>query len=162
MRARVPAAILIAMTVAAAAARPADAQRRPTPLPPQYLSALASYRAGDLPAALRQLTELGTDNLSRITRQLMTLDPAAAPGWPALMTAAVLLHTEAFFVRADAGHVGNDDEYISSAHGLVRRLIQLIDGGGPGFGERQRTFVRDWYLLLVSFQHGRTEIGWSR
>jgi tetratricopeptide (TPR) repeat protein len=28
--------------------------------------------------------------------------------------------------------------------------------------DAERRFVRDWYLLVVSFRHGRAEVGWSR
>ena len=163
MRARVRAMVFMAITVAAGPASPVDAQRRPpAPLPPQYLSALDSYRAGDLTVAFRRLTQLEPETISDVARQLMMPAAAAAASWPGLMTAAVLLQTEAFFVRAEAGSVRNDDAYIQSSHALVRRLLQLIERGEPGFGEVQRTFVRDWYLLLVAFQHGRAEIGWSR
>ena len=36
------------------------------------------------------------------------------------------------------------------------------EDGQPGIGESERMLARDWYLLLVSEQHGRADIGRSR
>ena len=127
-----------------------------------YLTALASYRAGDLAAAFGKLQELGESEVTEITRRLMRPDVAAASSWPRLLTAAILLHTEAFLIRSEAGGPAATDAFLLSAHLLVRRLLQLADDGQPGIGEKERMFARDWYLLLVAVQHGRSEVGWSR
>jgi tetratricopeptide (TPR) repeat protein len=155
------AAVVLAISLAAPG--PVAGQDTVSRLPAAYLTALASYRAGDLAAAFGKLQELGESEVTEITRRLMRPDVASGSTWPRLLTAAILLHTEAFLIRAEAGGpAAASDAYIASARVLVRRLLQLAQDGEPGIGERERTFARDWYLLLVSFQHGHAEIGWSR
>jgi tetratricopeptide (TPR) repeat protein len=133
-------------------------------LPADYLTALASYRAGDLAAAFGQLQQVGESQVMDITKRLMRPDVAAGANWPRLLMAAILLHTEAFLIRAEAetGGPAASDGYLASARLLVRRLLQLAEDGQPGIGEKERRFARDWYLLLVAVQHGRAEVGWSR
>jgi tetratricopeptide (TPR) repeat protein len=131
-------------------------------LPAAYLSALASYRAGDLASAFTKLDQLDEPELLDVTKRLLRRDVAAGSNWPRLLTAAILLHTEAFLIRAEAGPAPPSDPYFSSAYTMVRRLLELADDKAAGAGATERTFVRDWYLLLVALQHGRGEVGWSR
>ena len=131
-------------------------------LPAAYLTALASYRAGDLAAAFGKLQELGDSELTEITRRLMRPDVAGGSSWPRLLTAAILLHTEAFLIREEAGPWPTGDVYLLTARLLVRHLLLLARDGWPGVGERERMLARDWYLLLVSAQHGRADVGRSR
>ncbi len=159
------AAVVLAISLAAVgpagpvvAAGQDPAQR----LPSAYLTALSYYRAGDLSAAFGKLNELSTSDLSDITRRLIRADAAWDSSWPRLLTAAIMLHTEAFFIRAEAHPAPAFDSYIRSAHSLVLGLLQAGRDGRRGIGEPERMFARDWYLLLVSFQHGRSDIGWSR
>jgi len=140
----------------------AGAQEPGSRLPAAYLTALASYRAGDLSAAFKKLESLDQAELTEVTRRLQRKDSAGGTSWPRLLTAAILLHTEAFLIRAEAGPVPASDPYLESAYVLVRRLLKLADEGEPGAGPTERMFVRDWYLLMVSFQHGRAAVGWSR
>ena len=156
---RCAAAVLAIALAAPGAVAGQDADSR---LPADYLTALASYRAGDLAAAFGKLQELGGSEVTEITRRLMRPDVAGASSWPRLLTAAILLHTEAFLIRSEAGGPAASDAFLLSARLLVRRLLQLAEDGQPGIGERERTFARDWYLLLVAVQHGRSEVGWSR
>jgi tetratricopeptide (TPR) repeat protein len=131
-------------------------------LPPAYLTALSNYRAGDLTAAFGNVKDLEAPDLTDITRRLMRPDAATASYWPRLLTAAIMLHTEVFFIRAEAHPAPAYDPYIRSAHSLVRLLIDAGRDGERGVGEAERIFARDWFLLLIAFQHGRSEIGWSR
>jgi tetratricopeptide (TPR) repeat protein len=140
----------------------AAAQEATTRLPPPYLTALASYRAGDLAAAYKKLGEIGTEGVRDVTRQLLRRGVATGPAWPRILAAATLLHTEAFFIRAEAGTAVAGDIYALSAHLLARQLLKLVEDEEPGTGEAERMLVRDWYLLMVAFHHGRAEVGWSR
>jgi tetratricopeptide (TPR) repeat protein len=153
-----------ALAILLTAAGPVDTASQATVsrLPAPYLTALASYRAGDLAAAFGKLQEMGESEVNEVTKRLMLPGVAAEASWPRLLTTAILLHTEAFLIRTEAGRPAAGDAYILSARSLVRLILQLAQDGEPGIGERERTFVRDWYLLLVAFQHGRAEIGWSR
>ena len=143
---------------------PADTAGQETPqrLPPAYLSALSNYRAGDLTAAFGNVKDLEAADLTDITRRLLRPDAAPGSSWARVLTAAIMLHTEVFFIRAEAHPAPAYDPYIRSAHSLVRGLIEAGRDGERGFGEAERTFARDWYLLLISLQHGRADIGWSR
>jgi tetratricopeptide (TPR) repeat protein len=143
---------------------PADTAGQDTPqrLPPAYLTALANYRAGDLAAAFGNVKDLEADDLSDITRRLTRSDALPGSSWSRLLTAAIMLHTEVFFIRAEAHPAPAYDPYIRSAHALVLRLIQAGRDGERGFGDAERIFARNWFLLLIAFQHGRAEIGWSR
>ena len=154
------AAVVLAISLAAPGL--AAGQDTVSRLPAAYLTALASYRAGDLAAAFGKLQELGESEVTEITRRLMRPDVASGSNWPRLLTAAILLHTEVFLIRAEAGPTPARDVYLLSAHSLVRRLIQLARAGQPGIGESERMLARDWYLLLVSDQHGRADMGRSR
>ena len=151
-----------ALAIALAASGTVAGQDTDSRLPATYLTALASYRAGDLAAAFGKLQELGESEVTEITRRLMRPDVAGASSWPRLLTAAILLHTEAFLIRSEAGPWPTGDVYLLTAHSLVRRLLALAREGQPGIGESERMLARDWYLLLVSVQHGRADIGRSR
>jgi tetratricopeptide (TPR) repeat protein len=131
-------------------------------LPPEYLTALSSYRAGNLAGALASLNTLGEAGMLDVTRQLMRADVAEPRLWPRLMTAAILLHTEIFFVRAEARNIAVDDPFLISAHNLTRRLLKLAEDRQPFIGEDQRRFALEWYLLVIAYRHGRGDVGWSR
>ncbi len=152
----------VALAIALAAPGTVAGQATDSRLPATYLTALASYRAGDLASAFGKLQELGESEVTEITRRLMRPDVASGSSWPRLLTAAILLHTEAFLIRAEAGGPADSDAFLLSARLLVRRLLKLAEDGQPGIGEKERMFARDWYLLLVAVQHGRSEVGWSR
>jgi tetratricopeptide (TPR) repeat protein len=156
------AAAVLAISLAAAGPVGTAGQDANSRLPAAYLTALASYRAGDLAAAFGKLQEMGELEVKEVTKRLMLPGVAAGANWPRLLTTAILLHTEAFLIRTEAGGAVAGDTYILSARALVRLVLHLAQDGQPGIGERERTFVRDWYLLLVAYQHGRAEIGWSR
>ena len=89
-------------------------------MPATYLTALASYRAGDLAAAFGKLQELGGSEVTEITRRLMRPDVAGASSWPRLLTAAILLHTEAFLIRSEAGGPAASDAFLLSARRYPR------------------------------------------
>ena len=150
----------LALTLVGAAG--AAGQDAPPRLPPAYLSALSNYRAGDLAAAFGNVKALTAADLTEITNRLMRPDGVLGPSWPRLVKAAIMLHTEVFLIRAEAHPAPAFDPYIRSAHSMVRRVIQYARDGERGFGEPERLFARDWYLLLIAFQHGRSDIGWSR
>jgi tetratricopeptide (TPR) repeat protein len=151
-----------ALAIALAASGPVAGQDADSRLPAPYLTALASYRAGDLAAAFRKLQELDESEVTEITRRLMRPDVAGGSSWPKLLTAAILLHTEAFLIREEAGRSPFGDVYLLTAHSLVRRLLALAREGQPGVGEAERMLARDWYLLLASAQHGSVDVGRSR
>ena len=153
---------LIAAGIAVAGAVHLAAQEPRTVLPPEYLTALASYRAGNLAGALASLDELGDRHVLDVTKQLMRPGVVEPRLWPRLMTAAILLHTEIFFVRVEAGNILIQDPFLISAHNLTRRLLKLAEDGEPFIGEDQRRFALEWYLLVVAYRHGRGEVGWSR
>jgi tetratricopeptide (TPR) repeat protein len=153
---------LVSLALALMGAAGAAGQDTPSRLPATYLTALSNYRAGDLAAAFGNVKELEAAALSDITRRLIRPNPAPGSSWSRLLTAAIMLHTEVFFIRAEAHPAAAYDPYIRSARSLVRGLIEAGRDGERGFGEAERIFARDWYLLLISFQHGRAEIGWSR
>ena len=140
----------------------AAGQDTPSRLPAAYLTALASYRAGDLAAAFGKLRELDGPAFAEINKTLLRADVASGANRARLLTAAILLHTEAFIIRAEAGPAFPGDPYILSARSLARQVLRLADDGQQGFGEKERILVRNWYLLLVSIQHGRADMGWSR
>jgi tetratricopeptide (TPR) repeat protein len=150
----------LALTVTA----PGDmaGQQSPQRLPPAYLAAVSNYRAGDLTAAFGHVKDLEAAALSDITRRLMQPEVWPGSSWPRLLTAAIMLDTEVFFIRAEAHPAPAYDPYIRSAHALVRRLIDAAREGERGAGEAERLFARDWFLLMIAFQHGESDIGWSR
>src|SRR6185503_10873936 len=121
-------------------------------LPAPYLSALASYQAADLAAAIRHLAAIDDGELPEITKILMHRGLAPGPSWLRMLMAGALLHTEAFFIRVAAGRFSAADPHIVSARTLIRSLIQLAKDGEPGVGVRERLFARDWYLLIVAMQ----------
>jgi tetratricopeptide (TPR) repeat protein len=162
LRRRGPAALVVVVLLLASHAPAAAQESTGSRLPAAYLTALASYRAGDLAAAFKKLREFGDADLVEITKRLQRRDVAAGAVWPRLLSGAILLHTEAFLIRAEVGDPLPGDLYVMSAHTLVRRLLKLVEDGEPGAGETERTLVRDWYLLMVAFQHGRAEMGSSR
>ena len=106
------AAVVLAISLAAAGPVDAAGQEPAQRLPPAYLTALSYYRAGDLSAAFGKLNELSTSDLSDITRRLIRPDAAWDSSWPRLLTAAIMLHTEAFFIRTEAHPAPAFDSYI--------------------------------------------------
>ena len=66
-----------ALAIALAASGTVAGQDTDSRLPATYLTALASYRAGDLAAAFGKLQELGESEVTEITRRLMRPDVAA-------------------------------------------------------------------------------------
>ena len=131
-------------------------------LPATYLTALASYRAGDPAVAFGKLQELGESEVTEITwapdapRRGVRIELAAARRRPSC------LHTEAFLIREEAGPWPTGDVYLLTAYPFVRRLLALAREGQPGIGESERILARDGYPLLASVQHGRADIGRSR
>lgn len=156
------AAVLLVMLFVSSGGIGASGQDTPSRLPGAYLTALASYRAGDLAAAFGKLRALDAPAFAEINKTLLRGDVASGASWARLLTAAMLLHTEAFIIRAEAGPAFPSDPYILSARSLARHVLRLADDGQQGFGAKERTLVRNWYLLLVSMQHGRADMGWSR
>jgi len=155
-------AVVLAVLLVPSGGAGATGQDTSSRLPGTYLTALANYRAGDLAAALGKLRELGDAEFAGVNKTLLRLDVASGSNWARLLTAAMLLHTEAFIIRAEVGPVPPSDPYILSARSLARHVLRLAGDGQQGFGEKERIFVRNWYLLLVAMQHGRAELGWSR
>jgi tetratricopeptide (TPR) repeat protein len=158
--------LFVLILIARASAGAAEGQRRsapgePPPLPAPYLSALASYRAANLAAAMKHLSAIDDAQVPEIAKILVRRGQMPGPAWARMLTAAILLHTEAFVIRAEAGRGSADDPYITSARTLTRALIQLADEGEQGVGEPERLFARDWYLLTIAMQHAEGEIGWS-
>jgi len=156
--------LFVTLLILTVPAQAGDVQRRPPEsptLPARYLSALASYQAADLSAAFGHLSAIDEAELPEITELLMRPGLAPAAVRVRMMMAAALLHSEAFFIRVAAGRFYPSDPHIVAARTLVRSLIEQAKDGEPAIGVRERSFARDWYLLMVAMQHGRSEIAWS-
>jgi tetratricopeptide (TPR) repeat protein len=158
--------LLVTLSILTVPATAGNGQRRASPpetpvLPASFLSALAAYRAADLAAAMTHLTAIDETELPEITKILTRPGLTRGPAWAGMLVAGALLYTEKFLIRVEAGRFNADDPYLASARTLIRSLIQLAKDGEPGFTGRERSFARDWYLLMVALQHGHSDIGWS-
>jgi predicted Zn-dependent protease len=125
-----------------------------------YAEAVATYQKGDIDGAIRVLAEL-TDNQCWSEANRFWMQPIRSSGnWLPAARAAVLLHTEVWLRRAGARVTVGRDAQFDSARTIVRALKRLVSELGPAHGDPE--FVRDWYLLVAAYLHGRAEVGRSR
>ena len=124
--------------------------------------ALATYRDGQLRAALSRVQSIPETSLNETVNRFCTREDVRPALRIVRMRIAAALLTETAFVRIQSSSVAWQDPYLSSAHALMRKLAEMADDGRDGAGDPERRFVRDWYLLVASFRHGRAEVGWSR
>ncbi len=155
--ARVVIAVLLVMAPATA---PGQQQVDPHAL--ALAEALATYRDGNLRAALSRVQAIPDTRLNETVNRFCTREDVRPALRLVRMRIAAALLTEVAFVRIQSSSPVYQDAYLSSAHALVRKLAEMAGEGRDGAGETERRFARDWYLLVVSFRHGRAEVGWSR
>ena len=141
---------------------PAHAQQQIDPHSLALAEALATYRGGDIRAALARLETIPDEKLTDTVSRFCTRDDVRPPLRLARMRITAALLTEMAFVHIQKNPFALRDRSMPSARALIRRLTQLADDGRDGAGEAERGFARDWYLLIASFRHGRAEVGWSR
>ena len=135
------------------------------PSDPQALAlaeALATYRGGELRGALQRLGTIPQKKLNETVFRFCTRDDVPPPLRMVRMRISTALLTEMAIERTRHQVVSWSDPYFAAARALVRRLSQMADDGRDGAGEAEGRFARDWYLLVASFQHTRSEAGWSR
>jgi len=124
--------------------------------------ALATYRGGDLRAALARLGTIPDEKLTEAVNRFCTRDDVPPPIRLVRMRITAALLTEMAFATIQRNPFAWGGPHILSARALVRRLAQLAGDRRDGAGDAEYGFARDWYLLVVSFRHGRAEVGWSR
>lgn len=124
--------------------------------------ALATYRGGELRGALQRLGTIPQKKLNETVLRFCTRDDVAPRLRIVRMRIATALLTEMAIERTRPQVVAWYDPYFAAARALVRRLSQMADDGRDGAAEAERRFARDWYLLVASFRHARSEAGWSR
>ena len=124
--------------------------------------ALATYRGGELRGALQRLGTIPQEKLNETVFRYCTRDDVPPRLRIVRMRISTALVTEMAIERTRHQVVAWYDPYFAAARALVRRLSQMADEGRDGAAEVERRFARDWYLLVVSFRHGRSETGWSR
>jgi tetratricopeptide (TPR) repeat protein len=120
-----------------------------------YMRALDLYRRGEFDAAVTALLALPADRAVRgadsFGRGPLAREPEAvfAPA-----RAALLLNTEAWIERTTGQPfrlAEDEDVYFTSARSLAARLARHTPG-----------FIRDWYLLVAAYLHGRLDLARSR
>jgi tetratricopeptide (TPR) repeat protein len=120
-----------------------------------YLRALDLYRRGEFDAAITALlalpAEWAVDGADSFGRGHLAREPEAvfAPA-----RAALLLNTEAWIERTTGQPfrlAEDEDVYLTSARSLAARLVRHIPD-----------FIRDWYLLVAAYLHGRLDLARSR
>ena len=135
------------------------------PSDPQALAlaeALATYRGGELRGALQRLGTIPQEKLNETVFRFCTRDDLPPRLRIVRMRISTALLTEMAIERTRHQVVAWIDPYFAAARALVRRLSEMADEARDGASEAERRFARDWYLLVVSFRHGRSEAGWSR
>jgi tetratricopeptide (TPR) repeat protein len=162
MPGRVVRSIPLLFVIVLIAPAPAHAQKQIDAHSLALAEALATYRGGDLRAALARLETIPGEKLTETVSRFCTRDDVRAPLRLVRMRITAALLTEMAFVQIQKNPFAWGGAYILNARALIRRLAQLADAGRDGAGEGERGFARDWYLLVASFHHGRAEVGWSR
>jgi tetratricopeptide (TPR) repeat protein len=135
------------------------------PSDPQALAlaeALATYRGGELRGALQRLGTIPQEKLNDTVFRFCLRDDLPPRLRIVRLRISIALLTEMAIERTRHQVGAWSDPYFAAARALVRRLSQMVDDGRDGAGEAEGRFARDWYLLVVSFRHGRSEAGWSR
>jgi tetratricopeptide (TPR) repeat protein len=142
--------------------RPAQAQAALEEVHAGYRDALAHYRKGDLASAMTSLSALPDDQVRDAVRQLARRP--AADGGPTLadLRTAVMLHTEKWFIRGEAGSDVVGDLHVVSARALVEAMVRRLREAPAKLSGEEGVFVRDWFLIIASYCHGHGEIGFSR
>ena len=152
----------VAVILLAAISVPAGAQQQLDSQALAFAEALATYRGGDLRAAVERLGTIPDAKVAETAERFSTrADLLPAIRRVRIRISAALL-SEAAIVRIQNSPASWPDAYIPAARSLVRRLAHMADNGDDGAGEAERRFARDWYLLVVSFRHARAEVAWSR
>jgi tetratricopeptide (TPR) repeat protein len=120
-----------------------------------YLRELDLYRRGEFDTAVAALLALPSEHAVRgadsFGRGGLAREPEAvfAPA-----RAALLLNTEAWIERTTGQPfrlAEDEDVYFTSARSLAARLVRHTPG-----------FIRDWYLLVAAYLHGRLDLARSR
>jgi len=139
----------------AGTATPAAAQPRA-----RYDLAIDTYRAGRAEDAGKILAELDDVRvMAEATRFYQT--PRDQPDqWLRRAQAAILLHTEVWFEQGQNGLGRPRVVHFDAARAIARALVRAVKDAG--LSERGRTFVRDWYLLVVAYLHAQASYGQSR
>lgn len=121
-----------------------------------YLHALDLYRRGEFDAAVTALLALpadrAVDGADSFGRGRLAREPEAVV---ALARAALLLNTEAWIERTTGQPfrlAEDEDVYLTSARSLAARLARHTPAD----------FIRDWYLLVAAYLHGRLDLARSR
>ena len=131
-------------------------------LSPVLREALASYRSGDLWGTLARLGTIPDAKLDDAVETLWLHGGLSQGEWLGRIRTAIVMLTEAWFVRDQKGPSLARDPYLRAAQDLARRLVRMADDHRDGIGSAERRFARDWYLLVVSYRHGNAQVGWSR
>jgi tetratricopeptide (TPR) repeat protein len=157
---------MLALAVCAATAMLMQTpQQRPAardPLHPVLAEALTTYRGGDPWGALARLQTIPDGRLDDATETLWIQGGLSQGEWVGRIRTAIVLFTEAWFLRDRKGPPLQRDPYLVSARALVRGLVRRADDHHRWIGAAERRFARDWYLLVVSNRHGHAQVGWSR
>jgi tetratricopeptide (TPR) repeat protein len=141
---------------------PAQPTPEPDPLPQAYAQALATYRDGDLWGAVALLGTIRDTKLDDAAEALWIPGTRSHAEWLGRIRTAIVLLTEAWFLRNEKGPALRQDPYLASARALARKLVRMAEDRRGGIGDKERRFARDWYLLVVSYRHGAAQVGWSR
>jgi tetratricopeptide (TPR) repeat protein len=141
---------------------PAPSLPEPDPLPPAYAQALATYRDGDLWGAVALLGTIRDTKLDDAAEALWSPGTQSHAEWLGRIRTAIVLLTEAWFLRNEKETASRQDAYLASARALARKLVRMAEDRRGGIGDKERRFARDWYLLVVSYRHGAAQVGWSR
>jgi tetratricopeptide (TPR) repeat protein len=132
------------------------------PLHPVLKEALATYRGGDFWGTLARLGTIDDAKLDDAVETLWIHGGLSQDEWVGRIRTAIVMLTEAWFVRNQKGPSLDRDPYLRAAQQLASGLVRLADDHRHGIGSAERRFARDWYLLVVSYRHGNAQIGWSR
>ena len=158
-----PGWVLRAAVAALLVALPMPARgQQPDPQALALAEALATYRGGELRGALQRLGTIPQEKLNDTVFRFCTREEIPAKLRLVRLRIATALLTEMALERTRHQGMAWYDPYFAAARAVVRRLSQMVDEGRDGAGEAERRFARDWYLLVVSFRHARSEVGWSR
>jgi tetratricopeptide (TPR) repeat protein len=151
--------VVVVLTIVVAA--PARGAQPGGPATLALAEALATYRDGDLRAALAKLGTIPDEELNETVVRFCTRDNVEPASRPVRIRIAAALLTEMGLDRLRKSPFAWRDPYLPSARTLIRTLVKMEDLGEVA-RDQERRFVRDWYLLMVAFHHGRAEIGWTR
>jgi tetratricopeptide (TPR) repeat protein len=125
-----------------------------------YADAVRLYQAGNVNEAVRQLTTLSDRTVWDEANRAWKPPPFDVEEWLPRAQAAALLHSEVWITRGGDGLGGNPSVHFDAAKAIIRTIGRLSNDRDQTRGDSQ--FVRDWYLLIAAYLHGRSAVGWSR